>query len=176
MNWHLCPAAMCFCLWLCRTQSLWLDRCPEHHTARVFLLGLPKVWYFKNIPRTWDSSKSKFRTLHANETRLVWIFFPLLISMILSMSIRTITWYSAVTTVYKKFNCTFCYPWLLHYQLSRNLMTAPATQGPSLAVTAAWVHFLITNNKIHPQRKKNKLYCLPTPRWLSKTFHSTSME
>lgn len=38
-------------------------------------------------------------------------------------------------------------------------MTAPAAQGPSLAVTAAWVHFLITSNKIHPQRKK-KLTCI----------------
>lgn len=26
-----------------------LDRCPGHHAARVFLLGLLKVWYFKNI-------------------------------------------------------------------------------------------------------------------------------
>lgn len=92
--------------------------------------------------------------LRANETRLIWTFFPLLISMILSMSIRTRTWYTAVTTVYKKFNCTFYYPWLLHNQLSRNLLTAPAAQGPSLAVTAAWLHFLITSYKIHPQKKK----------------------
>lgn len=99
--------------------------------------------------------------LRANETRLIWTFFPLLISMILSMSIRTRTWYTAVTTVYKKFNCTFYYPWLLHNQLSRNLLTAPAAQGPSLAVTAAWLHFLITSYKIHPQKKKkNQKTCI----------------
>lgn len=78
--------------------------------------------------------------------------------MILCMNIKTWTRYSAVTTIYKKFNCTFCYPWLLHDQPSRNLLILPDAQGPSLAVTAAWVHFLITSYKILPQRKKKSTY------------------
>lgn len=80
--------------------------------------------------------------------------------MILCMNIKTWTRYSAVTTIYKKFNCTFCYPWLLHDQPSRNLLILPDAQGPSLAVTAAWVHFLITSYKILPQRKKKNPHIL----------------
>lgn len=148
---------MCFCLWLWRTQSLdWTD------TLGTTLPGC-SYWDYEKFGILRILLKHKILSkvnskLHANETRLIWTFFPLLISMILCMSIRTKTWYLAVTTAYKKFNCTFCYPWLLHDQLSRNLLTAPAAQGPSLAVTAVWVHFLITSYKIHPQRKKNNMY------------------